>query len=88
MSERTLILAIIQRAVEDTQINPLNFKSKHRISKKRRVEMQRIREDTIQWFSSEYEGEYSLRWWCQLIELDAEWVRRKVRENGGTQLKR
>lgn len=75
MSEETLILSIIGRAVEDVRVDMAKIKSKNA-----RAVAGRNREDGLRWITSNSEKEKSFCWYCELLNLDPQWARKKYVE--------
>ena len=74
MSEKELILAVIGKAVEDSKIDLTKIKGKDK-----KLEAQRFKEQAIKWIESNSNQERSLNWYCNLIDIDPNWARMKIK---------
>lgn len=72
MSERELMLAVIQRAIEDSKIDPVAIRDKDKET------AEREKKYSLGWLFSDSEDERSFCWYCRLVGLDPQWVRAKL----------
>uniref|UniRef100_A0A6M3LPH2 Uncharacterized protein n=1 Tax=viral metagenome TaxID=1070528 RepID=A0A6M3LPH2_9ZZZZ len=77
MSETELILTIIQQAVIDLKTDITKFKTKQA-----RIEAQIRKERAEKWLMSKSKGRMTFDWYCNLIDLDSNWARQKIKKNG------
>ena len=75
MSERDLVYGIIKQAILDARTDPLSFKRETE-----RFVAQINKLNAIKWIYSSSKEEYSLYWWCDLIDMPYDWVLRKCKE--------
>jgi hypothetical protein len=68
--ENDLVLAVIQKAVEDLMC----FRPEPGVEERRA--------NAKRWLESESIGFKSFRWYCELIDLAPDWALRKIRERG------
>lgn len=77
MAERELILAIIQQAVIDSKVDVTKFKTKEK-----RMEAQFEKEKAERWIESNSKARMTFNWYCGLLDIDPDWARRKIKQNG------
>ena len=77
MAERELILAIIQQAVIDSKVDVTKFKTKEK-----RLEAQIEKEKAEIWIKSNSQAKMTFSWYCGLLDIDPDWARRKIKQNG------
>jgi len=75
MGERDLILAIIHQAIEDSKTDV----DKYQKETVRNV-LSVAKSDALCWLNSESREFGSFCWYCNLIDIDPEWVRRTSKE--------
>lgn len=75
MSERELITAVICQAAEDVFYNVKRLKNK-----KRRDYERYYKRDALMWFKSKSHKYGSFIWYCGLIDLDPEYILRKIKK--------
>lgn len=81
MSERELITAVICQAALDYFSNPKKVKGKNTRNKLHKMELVRFwKDDARTWFRSKSQKYGSFIWYCGLIDLDPEYILRKIKK--------
>jgi hypothetical protein len=73
MSEKALLLAVIQQAVEDSKIDFIKIRDPTI-----REKAQQSKEIAIKWLHSNSKKEGSFCWYCWLLNLNPVWAKRKL----------
>jgi hypothetical protein len=74
MGERQLIYEIIKKAIEDSEIDVTKIRGKPQ-----RLEAERNKRSALNWLKSNSRQPMSFAWYCNLVDLDPEWARRKIK---------
>jgi len=73
MAEHELICAVISRAIEDARINPDIY-----CWEKQRDEMAGIRDTARVWLTSKSKRYRGFEWYCDLVDLSTEYIRKRL----------
>lgn len=77
MPERELVCAVIETAILDARCEPSKFKALE--SRQKAAEAKR---SAIKWLFSKNKRAQSFLWWCQLIDLDPNYIREQLKKSG------
>lgn len=73
MSERNLLYAVIETAVEDAKLIPEKFRLQIK-----KEEARALKRDAIKWLKSEDKKFMSFEWYCALVDFPPSAIRKKL----------